>query len=191
MVSAIVLAAGESSRFGQCKQLMLLGEKTILEHVLDALAQSAVDNVIVVLGAHANDIKKRVQFVREQIVVNPNYAQGMSSSIRSGVRALDARCEAALMVLGDQPFVTPQTLDRIIDEYRRTKAPIVIPTYRGARGNPVIVDHSVFPRMMELSGDVGFRSLFKELPVVKFPVEDVGIVTDIDTQDDFDEVTGH
>lgn len=193
MISAIVLAAGESARLGRCKQLIRLGEKTILEHVLALIAQSSIDDVIVVLGAHADEIREHIQFAAQRIVMNPDYARGMSGSIRAGLRAVNAKSTAAMFVLGDLPFVTPQTIDRLVDAYLRSRPSIVIPTYRGARGNPVIVDRSMFARMMEIAGDVGFRTVFDQVAdaILEVPVDDVGIVTDIDTQQDLDEATGH
>jgi molybdenum cofactor cytidylyltransferase len=193
MISAIVLAAGASARFGQSKQLMRLGDKTILEHVLDVVAQTKIDHVVVVLGANAAEIRRHIAFAKQRVIVNEDHLKGMSTSIHAGLRTLTAQSDAAMFVLGDQPLVKPQTLDTLIDEYLRTKAPIVIPTYRGARGNPVIIDRSVFPRVMDLRGDVGFRSLFTDYSgaLAKVEVDDVGIVTDIDTQDDLDEITGH
>lgn len=190
MISAIVLAAGQAARFGQCKQLVQLGEKTLVEHVLDTVNASAVDDIVVVLGAHADEIRRRVKFRRERVVINPEYAVGMSTSIHAGLRALEPSTDAAIIVLADQPFVSPQTLNRLADEYRTKKAAAVVPTYHGARGNPVLVDKSLFPEMLELRGDIGFRAIFQKDPdsILKVPVDDVGIVTDIDTREDFDDL---
>ena len=192
MISAIVLAAGQAARFGQCKQLMQLGDKTLVEHVLDTVNASAVDDIVVVLGAHAEEIRRRVKFRRERIVINPEYAVGMSTSIHAGLRALQPATDAAIIMLADQPFVSPQTVDRLADEYRKRKPPAVVPTYHGARGNPVLVDKSLFPEMLALQGDVGFRAIFTKHPdsIVKVAVDDVGIVTDIDTKEDFDDLAG-
>jgi molybdenum cofactor cytidylyltransferase len=190
MISAIVLAAGQAARFGQCKQLMQLGDKTLIEHVLDTVNESAVDDIIVVLGAHADEIQRRVKFGRERIVLNAQYAEGMSTSIHAGLRALTPETEAAIIMLADQPFVTPQTVNRLAGEYRTRKALAIVPTYRGARGNPVLVDRSLFPEMLALRGDVGFRAIFEKHPdsIVKLPIDDVGIVTDIDTREDFNDL---
>src|SRR2546430_823605 len=157
MISAIVLAAGQANRFGQCKQLVLLGEKPLLQHVLDNLAHSRIDDVIVVLGARAEEIREQIQFGKARAIINPDYANGMSTSIQAGLRAIDA--EAAMIVLADQPLVTPRTFDALIDEYRRVKPNVVIPTFNGFRGNPAIVDRSLFAEMMELRGDIGCRAI--------------------------------
>ncbi|HET8775633.1 MAG TPA: NTP transferase domain-containing protein [Thermoanaerobaculia bacterium] len=190
-VSAIVLAAGQATRFGQCKQVLRLGGKTILDHVLDHLRASAVDEIVVVLGAHAEEIRQQVR-LPERVVTNPDYANGMSSSIQAGLRALPESAEAALIVLGDQPFVTPGTIDLLIDEYRRGRPQVVVPTHHGFRGNPVLVDRSLFPEMLDIRGDVGCRAIFGEhaQSIVKLPVDDRGILVDIDTREDFDAYAG-
>jgi len=176
MISAIVLAAGQATRFGQCKQLITL------QPVLDNLAHSKIDEVVVILGAHADEIREQIQFGKARTVLNPDYANGMSTSIQAGLRAIDA--EAAMIVLADQPFVTPRTVDALIDEYRRVKPKIVIPTFNGLRGNPVIVDRSLFAEMMTIKGDIGCRAIFGDHPVHLLPVGDGGVVQDIDTPED-------
>ncbi len=191
MISAIVLAAGQAARFGQCKQLMRLGEKTLIEHVLDSVRQSRVDDVVVVLGGYAAEIQEQVGFSRERVIVNAEYADGMSTSIQAGLHALSPSTEAAMIVLADQPFIASSTLDLLIDEYRRTKPSVVIPTYNGFRGNPVLVDKSLFPEMMGIRGDIGCRAIFGEHAehaewIARVPVDDRGVVTDIDTMEDFD-----
>jgi len=175
MISAIVLAAGQATRFGRPKQLVTL------QPVLDNLAQSKIDEVVVVLGAHADEIREQIQFGKARTVINPDYANGMSTSIQAGLRAIDA--DAAMIVLADQPFVTPRTYDALIDEYRFRRG-VIIPTFNGVRGNPVIVDRSLFAEMMTIRGDVGCRSIFGEHPVHLLPVDDRGVVQDIDTPED-------
>jgi len=181
-ISAIVLAAGQATRFGQCKQLMRLGEKALLQHVLDNLAHSKIDDVVVVLGARADEIREQIQFGKARTIMNPDYANGMSTSIQAGLRAIDS--DAAMIVLADQPLVASRTLDLLIDEYRRSKPSVVIPTFNGFRGNPVIVDRSLFAEMMTIRGDIGCRSIFGNHPVHLLPVDDRGVVTDIDTPED-------
>ena len=183
MISAIVLAAGQATRFGQCKQLMRHGEKALLQHVLDNLAQSTIDEVVVVLGARADEIREQIQFGKARVIMNPDYANGMSTSIQAGLRAINS--DAAMIVLADQPFVTSRTLDALLDEYRRTRASVLIPTYNGFRGNPVIVGKSLFPEMMEIRGDTGCRAIFGDHAVTKLAVDDRGVITDIDTMEDY------
>lgn len=184
MISAIVLAAGESSRFGSAKQLLPIEGRTLIEHVLDNVVHSHVDEVLVVLGAHADALRTYV--AGAQIVMNDDYAAGMSTSIQAGLRAMAPASDAAMIVLADQPYITPRTLDLLIDTYRRTRARIVIPTHDGTRGNPVLIDRSLFAEVMDLRGDVGCRAIFGRHAgdVVTVPVEERGILADIDTIDD-------
>src|ERR1700689_3506714 len=114
--------------------------------------------------------------------------QGMASSLRQGLSALDKPSDPALIVLGNQPFVRPQTLDQIADAYRHSPAQIVIPWYQGARGNPVLLDRSVFAEVAALEGDTGCRAIFaKHLEgIVNVEVEDMGVLLDIDDQEDYD-----
>ena len=188
MISALVLAAGQAARFGQCKQLMRLGDKALLQHVLDNLAQSKIDEVVVVLGAHAEEIREQIQFGKARVILNPDFANGMSTSIQAGLRAI--RSDAAMIVLADQPLVTPRTFDVLIDEYSRSKPDVVVPTFNGFRGNPVIVDGSLFEEMMGIRGDIGCRAIFGDhvQSIVKVAVDDRGVVTDIDTMEDYSSV---
>ncbi|MEO8036000.1 MAG: NTP transferase domain-containing protein [Acidobacteriota bacterium] len=188
MIAAIVLAAGQASRFGQSKQLVRLGEKTLLEYVLGNLDQSTVDEVIVVLGANSERIRAETDFGDARVLDNAGYAQGMSTSIQAGLRALGSEADAALIVLADQPFVAPATLNRLCDEYRRTRSTIVIPTYKGLPGNPVIVGKELFPEMMTIRGDVGCRSIFAAHAgsITRVELDDRGVITDIDTVEDLE-----
>src|SRR5215469_14966221 len=116
-IGAVILAAGMSSRMGEPKQLLRLGGKTLLEQVLDNARSAAVDEIVVVLGAGAENIRRQVDLSRIKVVINGSYQQGMSSSLGAGLAALDPAINAALILLADQPFVRPTTLNRICGEY--------------------------------------------------------------------------
>ncbi|MEK6373722.1 MAG: nucleotidyltransferase family protein [Acidobacteriota bacterium] len=178
MIAAVILAAGESKRFGKIKQLLLL------DRVLENVRAARLDDVVVVLGAHAEEIRSAVRFEDERVVVNDDYAQGMSTSIQAGLRALPVEAEAAMIVLGDQPFVAPATMDLLIDEYQRARPPAVVPTVDGVRGNPVIIARALFGELMELRGDAGFRTIAARHAVLEVPVADRGVLMDVDTPSD-------
>ena len=190
-VAAIILAAGKSTRMGEAKQLLRLGESTVLGRTIENVRRSAVvDEIVLVLGASAEAIRRRLPASLLEglnVVVNPAYEQGMASSLRAGLSALDPQIGAALIVLADQPFVRPETLDQLAHEYRRTPVPIGIPSYKGVRGNPVLLDRSVFAEVMALEGDTGCRAIFGNHTerTVKLEVEDEGILLDIDNQEDY------
>src|SRR5215467_3584492 len=189
-VGALILAAGTSSRMGEPKQLLRIGDNTLLGQVLANVRGVSLAQIVVVLGASADAIKHQVDLAGLKVVVNNSYHQGMGTSLAAGLAALEATVNAALIVLADQPFVQPETLKKICQEYRRTQAQIVIPLYKGFRGNPVLLDRSVFPEVMALRGDIGCRAIFGSHPegIVKLPVEDAGILLDIDSKADFEKL---
>jgi len=120
-VSAVVLAAGSSTRMGTVKPLVKIGGKTMLERTLATLRESQVDEVVVVLGHSAPVIQQSVAFHKARVVVNDSYHEGMASSLRTGLSSLRADAAAVLIVLADQPFLKHETIDRLIDEYRQKK----------------------------------------------------------------------
>jgi molybdenum cofactor cytidylyltransferase len=185
-ISAIILAAGGSTRMGNAKQLLPLGGSTVLARTIQNVRAAAVDELVLVLGADATAIQPHLP-KNLKVVVNPAYYQGMATSLRAGLNALGEHTGAALIVLGDQPFTRPSTLDQIIAEYRRTRAQIIIPTWHGQRGNPVLLDRSLFQEVMALEGDKGCRAIFPNHleGIVKLEVEDEGILLDLDTPDDY------
>jgi molybdenum cofactor cytidylyltransferase len=186
-VSAIILAAGMSKRMGTLKQLARIGEKTLLESTISALQDSSVDETILVLGYRANEIQQAIPAqATTKIVINDAYEAGMSTSIRAGIRAVSSDSSAALIVLSDQPFLKVSIINTLIDAYRDSGAKILVPVYRGFRGNPVLIDRSLFSEMMEITGDIGCRSLFglHSDQIRKVPVEDIGILIDIDSKED-------
>jgi molybdenum cofactor cytidylyltransferase len=190
-VSAVILAAGTSTRMGQAKQLLPLGGTTVLARTIDNVRSAGLVEMVLVLGASAEAIRRQLpQSLLEglKVVVNQAYRQGMASSLREGLSALDPQTGATLIILGDQPFVRPQTLHQIIAGYHRSGAQIVIPSHQGKRGNPVLLSRSVFPEVMALEGDTGCRAIFSNHldAILKVEVEDLGILLDIDNQDDYD-----
>jgi len=194
-VSAVVLAGGMSRRMGAPKQLLRIEGKSLLEHTLATVRASAVHEIILVLGFAADEIEKEVSLQGLKIARNEFYQQGMGTSLRTGLAAVDPQATAALIILADQPFVQPATLDRLIKFHGSSKAEaarpqIVIPTYRGFRGNPVLLDRTVFPELQGLSGDVGCRAIFGDHTkgIYKLPVDDAGILLDIDSPEDLEKI---
>ncbi|MGC2398362.1 MAG: nucleotidyltransferase family protein [Acidobacteriaceae bacterium] len=189
-ISAVILAAGTSRRMGQPKQLLPMGESTMLAQTIENLFAAELEEIVLVLGSFAETIQRNLSsqlLQRLKIVLNHSYEQGIAGSLRVGLSSVDPRSSAALIVLGDQPFVHPRTLDLIVHEYRRSRAKIAVPVYREQRGNPVLLDRSVFAEAMALEGDVGCRAIFpqhlKEIMNVK--VEDSGVLLDVDDPADY------
>ncbi|HUT97268.1 MAG TPA: molybdenum cofactor cytidylyltransferase [Dehalococcoidales bacterium] len=182
-VSAILLAAGKSSRMGKLKQLMPLGDSTILEQTLANLLGSRATEVVVVLGHKAEEVVKRLSGRPVKVVVNPLYRKGMGSSIAAGLKFVDSQAQAVMLVLGDQPYVDSPTMNRLIDAFGGAKKGIVIPTYNGQRGHPLIFARKYQAQLSRLSGDIGGREIIREHPedVLEVPVDCEGIIIDIDT----------
>jgi molybdenum cofactor cytidylyltransferase len=122
------------------------------------------------------------------VVVNPRFAEGMSSSLKLGLKYAGREADAVIIALGDQPFVLPTTIDMLVAAYEESKARIVIPTYQGARGNPVLFDKGVFPQMATIRGDTGAKSVVQKnaADVLEVEVPDMGVLVDIDTPSDLD-----
>jgi len=160
----------------------------MLQRVLTTLGRSKVDRVVVVLGSNAAEVKRSVKFIREVIVVNRHYADGMSSSLKLGLGEVSKEADAAIIVLGDQPFVSAKTIDRLVDAYKASGARVVVPVYRGARGNPVLFDRRMFGEITGIQGDVGAKSVVAGSGenVLEVAVEDDGVLVDIDTPSDYE-----
>jgi 4-nitrophenyl phosphatase len=186
-VVAIVLAAGESQRFGQPKQLLPVGNKTMIQHVVDVVLYSPVQQVIVVLGCRAAEIEASVADRPVQVVVNQEWKSGLSSSVQAGLSAVEPEVSAAIFILADQPGVTAEVIAKLVERYRENRAPIVVPTHQGRRGNPVLFNRSLFAELLQVKGDQGGRQLITEHAgrVEEVEVGTEAIFTDIDTADDY------
>jgi len=186
-VAAIILAAGASNRFGRPKQLLPWGKKTVLQHIIDVVLSSPVEQTIVVLGYRAEELQSNVKDARVETVVNESWNEGMSSSVRAGLSAVRPEVEAALFVLADQPTLTSETIAQIVRRYGETLSPIVVPTYKGKRGNPVLFARSLFAELSAQEGDVGGRLLIAryEDEVEEVEVRTDAVLVDIDTMEDY------
>lgn len=188
MISAVVLAAGKSSRFGEPKQLLAAeAGMTVLETVVKIFESSKVDETILVLGYDAEAIVKKSKFGRAKVVVNRQFEEGLSSSLRKGIEAVDGESEAVVVALGDEPLVAPATVDLIVRTYIETRAKIVAPYFRRRRGNPVLFARGLFGELLDVTGDVGAKGVIErhQTEVTKVQVDDMGVVTDIDTKEDY------
>ena len=187
MVSAILLAAGESKRMAKPKQLMPLGKTTILEQTIDNLLASRVSEVIVVLGYRAEEVMKKIAIKPIKITINPAYHRGMSTSIVTGLNLVDNRAKAVMLALADQPFIDSKTINRLIKEFSNHDKGIAIPVYHGRRGHPVIFAIKYKQELLALTGDVGGRQIIRGHPddILEVAVNSESIITDIDTVSDY------
>ncbi len=168
----------------------------MLRHVLEIVLSAKADETIVVLGHEAGRISPVIAGLPVRVVLNREYADGMSTSVRLGLDAASPGTgmpdtpRGALFVLADQPLLKPETIDLLIDEYAR-QGGIIAPCYKGQRGNPVIFDESFFPEIRALKGDAGAREIIRRHPgeVVLVDVADRGVLLDVDTWSEYSELT--
>jgi CTP:molybdopterin cytidylyltransferase MocA len=183
-VSAIVLAAGGGSRFGGGKLLAKFGGRPIIEAVLDNLREAPVDEIIAVVGADAERLREVCERHSVRTVANEEWEWGQSTSVVAGLRASGGR--AAVVLLGDQPFVGAEAVARLVAAFAEG-AKVAVATYGGKRRNPVLFSREIWPLLKaELAGDEGARSFLRRHPelVVEVPCDGVGDPVDVDTRED-------
>ncbi len=193
MIAGLILAAGESSRMGTPKATLAYRGHTFLELIVQTLREGGLERIVVVLGHQAEDIQQQVKLEAAQVVVNPDYRSGQTSSLQAGLRALIADdLEAVLLCLVDHPAVSAETVRRIVATFRQRGAPVVIPTYRGRRGHPALIGRQVFDELLELACDAGADSVVRRYrPATQLvEVEDEGIVTDVDDPEGYRRLIG-
>lgn len=191
-IGAIVLAAGGSVRMGQPKQLLPVGGQPMVRLVTEAVVSADLAQVVVVIGAHAQAVRAALAGLPLEIVLNDAWADGLSSSVRAGLRALHPETQAALLVLGDQPALTTDLLRVLVDRYLATEAPIVAPYYQGQRGNPVLFDRALFAELSAVEGDRGGRALIDRYreQVARVDVQDASVIIDVDSPQDYEGIRG-
>ena len=189
-IAGIILAAGSGVRMDKTKQLLLFKNKPLLSHVIKNARQSNFYETVVVLGHCADEIKKTINFSGTKTIINSEYLKGQSTSLIKGLANISPVCDAAMFLLGDQPLITPSTLNTIIQAFNTSKSPIAIHYYNNTRGNPVIIAKSLFNELKLLSCDTGPRILFKKFQksILKVPIADNAVLFDVDTKADYKEL---
>jgi len=188
MIAGLILAAGESTRMGMDKATLAYRGRTFLEAIVQTLREAGIERLVVVLGHHAQEIQRQVNIDAEQVVINPDYRSGQTSSLQAGLRALSADDpEALLLCLVDHPAISQGTVRSLVATFRQSGAPVVIPTYRGRRGHPVLIARPVFEELLGLPRGVGADSVVRKYrPTTQFvELEDEGVVTDIDDRESY------
>lgn len=187
MVSAVILAAGQSKRMGRPKQLLVYKGKTLIEWAVDTVLSSCVGETIVVVGHEAESIKAVLKDKPVKLVFNPDYRQGMSTSLKAGVSSVSSRAMGILIMLGDQPGLTPGIINELIAAFEAGKGGIIVPVHHGRRGNPVLLDIKYKRDLMSLTGDVGARQILAAHPadVCEVKERSAGILQDVDTEEEF------
>ncbi len=182
--TAILLAAGQSSRMGAFKPLLPFGNKTVIECCIDYLREGGAETIVVVLGHRAEDVRNKVTGVT--FAFNFDSSSEMGASIAAGVEQLPATAEATLIALADHPAVPATVVSNLIQEWKKG-ARLIIPTWLDRGGHPVLVDLSFKSELLELSSKQGLRALFEAHPeaLKRLPVDSPFIARDMDTWDDY------
>jgi molybdenum cofactor cytidylyltransferase len=186
--TGVVLAAGSSRRMGSPKQLLPIRGRPLLEIVVAQACASRLDDVLVVLGAAAHEIQAGVDLGRARVLVNPDHASGMASSLRAGLAALGDDVDRAMVILGDQPDVSARLFDRLLELQEETGLPAAALSFNGLLHPPVVLRRELWGDLMALEGDVGCRAVIRARPelVAKLQSEaDLNHPVDLDTPDDY------
>lgn len=186
MIAAVVLAAGASTRFGSQKLLAPIQGVPLVRRTVEQVVEAGLDDIVVVLGREGDAVRAALADMPVRFVANPDFRDGMCTSLRAGLRGLRRHVSAAVIVLGDQPGISAATILALVAEYRGSAQPIVVPVYSGSRGHPVLFDASIFPELSAVRGDQGGREVIGRDPSrvatvsLTFPIP-----VDIDTIDDY------
>lgn len=189
-IAGVLLAAGEGTRFDGGNKLLAEVERdgeraAVVRLAAERLLDAPVTEAVAVLGHDAARVGDALTPLPIETVRNRDYASGQATSVCQGVSWARARnVDAAMFALGDMPWVAPSTYRALVDNWRATDAGMVVPTFEGRRGNPVIFGARHFDELSRVTGDSGGRDLLEKQPVEWVPVEDPGIRRDVDTRDD-------
>jgi molybdenum cofactor cytidylyltransferase len=192
VISAVILAAGQATRMGRTKQLLPIDGRPMLQHAVDTASAAGVDEILVVLGHDAERIAAALQLpAAARIVVNPGFASGQASSLRSGLQAASPDSDGAVILLGDQPGIAAGSIRTVLDAHRRTGARVVRARHGRSTAHPVLLARETWPELEALEGDVGARELIVRHPEWVVDVDLPGEAPpDIDTPVDYGRLTG-
>ena len=189
-VAGVILAAGGSSRFGEIKQLLPWKNKNIINTVVETAALADLDPILVVLGANAGLIQASLDNETVQVVTNPDWDKGQSTSLKAGVTAIRHTVDGVLFLLCDQPHLTVNLVNAVVEEGLRS-CKVVTPIIDDRRANPVYFPASCFPLFDTLEGDAGGRQIIPACPHTTLPWLDDWMARDIDTPEDYRALRDH
>jgi molybdenum cofactor cytidylyltransferase len=188
VIDGIILAAGESSRMGTDKALLVYRGKTFLENIISTLRESGVRRVVVVLGHHADLIQQSIDLSSVEIVIHQDYRLGQTSSLQAGLRVLARKqSDGVVLCLVDHPAISADTVQALMQGFKAAASPVVIPQHRGKHGHPVLVSREVFQQILALGPDEGADSVIHRYrPQTGFvDVADPGILLDVDDPESY------
>ena len=185
--AAVILAAGKGSRFHSNQYKLLASERgePVIVKTLKTVLSSGFDEVVVVIGCHAEEMNRILQDYPVKIIVNHAWESGQSTSLTAGIRAVENSADRACLLLGDQPYLQSQTIMSMMAVSAGHPDEIIVPEFHGKRGNPIIVPAYRYPLLLELAqGDMGGRKLLEAVGYYPFKTEDPGVIRDVDTVED-------
>lgn len=183
-VAGLVLGAGGSRRLGRPKQLLPYGAGTLLGHVLDIARECSFEQTVVAIGRSADEVREGIDLSGTEVVVNEAYGEGCSSSIALALAVVDPRCDVIVLMLGDQPGVSAETVAKLLGG--RGDAPLAVCRYEDGKGHPIAFAREVFPALAQLHGDKGVWRLLEQRAgeVAEVPIAGP-IPRDVDTPEDY------
>ncbi|MGH7795025.1 MAG: nucleotidyltransferase family protein [Candidatus Binatia bacterium] len=185
MIVAVILSAGESSRMGRPKALLPIEGQTFVEKIVAALKKSSVANVIVVLGHNADELRRQIEHLPVEVLLNPHYKLGQLSSLQAAVRRLqsDLDCDGMLVHLVDHPYIDPGLVDDMIRRFYQSKKLIVVPRCGRKRGHPVIFSRALFAELLAAPLSEGAKAVVNAHrdETLEIETDQAGITVDIDT----------
>jgi molybdenum cofactor cytidylyltransferase len=193
MMAGLILAAGESRRMGRDKALLPYHGRTFLENIIANLHAAGIENVAVVLGPHAEAIQSAVNLAAVRVVINHDYQRGQSSSLQLGLAALAVDSpEAVILCLVDHPAISSEVITKLKCCFEADRLPVLIPTYEGQRGHPVIISQPLFAELLALPPEEAANTVIRKYRHATQFVEvvDPGILTDVDDPEAYERLVG-
>tara|TARA_B100000579_G_C22685188_1_gene782265 strand:+ start:201 stop:809 length:609 start_codon:yes stop_codon:yes gene_type:complete len=192
MISALILAAGESRRMGQRNKLFLpVGGEALLVKLVKSVCDSDVGQVLVVIGYEAEQIRQKLKGFPLSFVYNPSYSKGMTTSIKSGIKEVSQKCDGLLICLADMPFINTSVINKLIHAYCQNrikeKRLIVVPVFQGQRGNPVLFSSEFRNDILEHTKETGCKGVIMNNSdsVMEIEMGNDNILIDVDTEEDY------
>jgi molybdenum cofactor cytidylyltransferase len=182
-VAAVILAAGGSTRMGGAKVTLEWEGKPMIARAVGAAGEAGLWPITVVIGAYGELAREALRGEQVEIVENEAWEEGQSSSVQAGLDAVRDQAEAVVFLLADMPLVDGGLVKALVNEHKKTLAPIIAPWVGGRRGNPIMFDADTFHAMEALSGDQGARSLTRQFPVRRIEWDERALI-DVDSPDD-------
>ena len=189
-ITAILLAAGGSRRLGQPKQLLNYKNGVLINYILKQIKNGGISDIKVVLGSRFEDIKNQIGYDDIEIFVNQDWEEGISSSIRCGLNHINPKTQAVMFFVVDQPYLDSNIIKKIKEKFKTSKAKVIATRVAGHITHPVLFRREIFPKLLELRGDIGGKTIIKNEILDTVEWTDDRLLMDIDSIEDFKKLKG-